>query len=137
MGDRHLGLTSFYPFSGFLDVVRGEGAFAALVLAGLFRQAIPSAWRSRMMERSNSAKEPRMLSMSWAREALDSAEKIRFSLMKCTLAPLAVIWSMIFCRSTFDHHNDRPGTTIGTRDMKDLQEQSAGLDTATKISQCA
>lgn len=59
-----------------------------------------------------------MLSMSWARKALDSAEKIRFSLMKCTLAPLAVIWSMIFCRSTFDHHNDRPGTTIGTRDMK-------------------
>jgi len=59
-----------------------------------------------------------MLSMSWAREALDSAEKIRFSLMKCTLAPLAVIWSMIFCRSTFDHHNDRPGTTIGTRDIK-------------------
>ncbi|BAC00351.1 Hypothetical membrane protein [Corynebacterium glutamicum ATCC 13032] len=118
MGDRHLGLTSFYPFPGFLDVVRGEGAFAALVLAGLFRQAIPSAWRSRMMERSNSAKEPRMLSMSWARKALDSAEKIRFSLMKCTLAPLVVIWSMIFCRSTFDHHNDRPGTTIGTRDMK-------------------
>lgn len=114
----NLGRTSFYPFPGFLDAVRGEGAFVALVLAGLFRQAIPSAWRSRMMERSNSAKEPRMLSISWAREALDSAEKIRFSLMKCTLAPLAVIWSMIFCRSTFDHHNDRPGTTIGTRDMK-------------------
>ncbi|STD38357.1 Uncharacterised protein [Corynebacterium striatum] len=73
-----------------------------LYLPAFFANAIPSAWRSRIMARSNSANEPKIPSIRSARGSAVSFVKVRCSCRKVTVTPLSTSSSTIPRRSVSD-----------------------------------
>ena len=78
-----------------LHLLRAKSRLAAFVLSAFLANAIPSAWRPRIMARSISAKEPKISSIKSARGSLVFFANARFSCRKVTVTPLPVSTSTI------------------------------------------